>query len=195
MEGLQVPVQFSGAGFTPGAPVEVSVDNSVLGTLTADAAGAIAQGFKPPALSGTTAQSSYVLTAVDTTNPAIRAQKKFYVSQFLATFQPHSAVGPNLARFKGRFEVYGLGALRQSLHLKSTGSVYIHWARKGARTSVGDRAIGKLKGPCGSTVSKRQTIFPFPQTFGTFILAFDFSSSYKKNRVGQLTTALTAKRL
>jgi hypothetical protein len=150
----------SGTGYTPGAPVDVTLEGRELGQLTADAAGNISSPLQIGGLSGV---SRRTLVATDATNPAITATAQFLGSSLLVKVKPQN------------------GAAGRKLRINASGfttgkRLYAHVLRKGYRRNV---FIGKLKGPC-RTLKKRKRVLSAGTPKGVYTVQFDTKRRYSK---------------
>ena len=128
----------SGTGYTPGAPVDVTLEGRELGTLTADAAGNVSSPLQVGNLKGV---SRRTLVATDAANPAVTATAQFLGSSLLVKVKPQN------------------GAAGRKLRINASGfttgkRLYAHVRRKGYLRNV---FIGKLKGPC-RTLKRRKRV-------------------------------------
>ncbi len=150
----------SGTGYTPGAPVDVTLEGRELGGLTADAAGNISSPLQVGSLRGV---SRRTLVATDATNPAITATAQFLGSALLVKVKPQN------------------GAAGRKLRINASGfttgkRLYAHILRKGYRRNV---FIGKLKGPC-RTLKKRKRVLSAGTPNGVYTVQFDTKRRYSK---------------
>jgi lipoprotein-anchoring transpeptidase ErfK/SrfK len=150
----------SGTGYTPGAPVDVTLEGRELGQLPADAAGNISSPLQIGNLRGV---SRRTLVATDAANPAITATAQFLGSSLLVKVRPQNGAA-------GR-------RLRISASGFTTGKrLYAHVLRKGYRRNV---FIGKLKGPC-RTLKKRKAVLSAGTPNGAYTVQFDTKRRYSK---------------
>jgi hypothetical protein len=150
----------SGTGYTPGAPVNVTLEGRELGTLTADAAGNVSSPLQIGSLSGV---SRRTLVASDAANPAITATAGFLGSSLLVKVKPQN------------------GAAGRKLRINATGfttgkRLYAHVRRKGYLRNV---FIGKLKGPC-RTLKARRRVLSGGTPHGAYTVQFDTKRRYSK---------------
>jgi hypothetical protein len=150
----------TGTGYTPGAPVNITLEGRSLGSLTADAAGNISSPLQIGNLRGV---SRRTLVASDTTNPAITATTQFLGSALVVRVKPLNGAA-------GR-------RLRVSASGFTTGKrLYAHILRKGYRRNV---FIGKLKGPC-RTLKLRRRVLSGATPNGVYTVQFDTKKRYAK---------------
>jgi hypothetical protein len=150
----------SGTGYTPGAPVDITLQGRSLGALTADAAGNINSPLQIGNLRGV---SRRTLVASDTTNPAITATAQFLGSALVVKVKPLNGAA-------GR-------KLRVSASGFTTGKrLYAHILRKGYRRNV---LIGKLKGAC-HTLKLRRRVLSGGTPNGVYTVQFDTKKRYSK---------------
>jgi hypothetical protein len=150
----------TGAGYTPGGDVSITIEGRELGTLTADAAGNISSPLEVGNLRGV---STRTLVASDATNPAITATTSFLGSSLLVKVKPQNGAA-------GR-------KLRVSASGFTTGKrLYAHIRRKGYLRTV---FIGKLKGPC-HTLKKRKRVLSAATPNGVYTVQFDTKKRYAK---------------
>jgi hypothetical protein len=150
----------SGTGYTPGAPVNVTLEGRELGTLTADAAGNVSSPLQIGNLRGV---SRRTLVATDAANPAITATTRFLGSSLLVKVKPQT------------------GAAGRKLRINASGfttgkRLYAHVRRKGYLRNV---FIGKLKGPC-RTLKKRKRVLTAGTPNGLYTVQFDTKRRYSK---------------
>lgn len=148
----------TGTGFTPGAPVNITLDNQDLGSLTADAAGNISSPLTVGTLKGVRTRT---LIATDAANPANVAQAQFLGSALTVTVRPRN------------------GAAGRKLRLNAAGfttgkRLFAHVVRKRYKHNV---AIGKLKGPC-RTLTARRRVLPVGLPAGVYTVQFDTKRRY-----------------
>jgi hypothetical protein len=150
----------SGTGYTPGAPVDVTLEGRELGTLTADAAGNVSSPLQIGNLRGV---SRRTLVATDGANPANTATAQFLGSSLVVKVKPRN------------------GAAGRRLRINASGfttgrRLYAHVLRKGYRRNV---FIGKLKGPC-RTLKLRKRVLTAATPNGVYTVQFDTKRRYAK---------------
>jgi hypothetical protein len=150
----------SGTGYTPGAPVAITLQGRQLGTLTADAAGNISSPLAVGNLSGVKQRT---LVATDGANSALTASTQFLGAALVVTVKPRN------------------GSAARKLRLNASGfttgkRLYAHVLRKGYRRNA---LIGKLKGPC-RTLSVRKRVLQPGTAKGVYTVQFDTKKRYSK---------------
>jgi hypothetical protein len=150
----------TGSGFTPGAPVNITLEGKDLGNLTADAAGNVSSPLGIRALKGV---SRRTLVATDAANPANVATAQFLGSALAVRIRPlNGAAGRKL-----RIKAWGF----------TTGKrLYAHVLRRGYERNV---SIAKLKGPC-RTGKARRRILPASLSPGKYTVQFDTKRRYSR---------------
>jgi hypothetical protein len=151
----------SGTGFTPGQPVNFTLDNQNLGSLNADAAGNVSTSLTVGRLRGIRTRT---LIATDGANPANVASAQFLGSALSVTVRPRS------------------GAAGRKLRIGAAGfttgkRLYAHVLRGRYRRNV---FIGRLKGPCRS-LKVRRSVLPAGLTAGRYTVQFDTKRRYRKS--------------
>jgi hypothetical protein len=150
----------SASGFTPGGPVNFTLDNRSLGTLNADASGNLSAPLTIGTLRGIRTRT---LIATDATNPANVAQAQFLGSALRVSVRPRHGAAGRLLRLKASGFTTGK-------------RLYAHVRRKGYRRDV---RIGKLKGDC-RTLSVRRRVLPSGLAAGVYTVQFDTKRRYSK---------------
>ena len=150
----------SGTGYTPGAPVDITLQGRELGTLTADASGNISSPLHVGNLSGI---SKRTLVATDGANPANTATAQFLGSALTVKVKPRN------------------GSAGRKLRINASGfttgkRLYAHILRKHYRRNV---LIGKLKGPC-HTLKVRKPVMGGGTPAGVYTVQFDTKKRYSK---------------
>jgi hypothetical protein len=150
----------TGTGYTPNAPVDVTLGGHDLGQLTADAAGNISSPLQVGNLSGV---STRTLVATDATNPAVTATAQFLGSALIVSVKPRN------------------GTAGRKLRIRASGfttgkRLYAHILRKHYRRNV---FIGKLKGPC-RTLKVRKRVLGAGTPNGVYTVQFDTKKRYSK---------------
>lgn len=154
-ETLSEEVALNGSGFTPGAAVDLLVDGTTAGRVTADAAGAFAATVRSPLQER--GEREFIVTATDPSQPAAGASSRITALRV--------AVSPLRARPTQRVTFRGRGFTRST-------PIYAHYTRRGkARRTV--RLADAPKGPCGTFRTRRRQ-FPIrrPQS-GLWTLRVD----------------------
>lgn len=153
-------VTATGTGFTPSGVVDMAIDGTSLGTLTADAAGSVGATIT---LGRMKAAKSHALTATDTANPALTATVSYMGTTNLVTVKPANA------RAGKRLKIRGYGFLAGP-------KVYMHVRGRGYRS---DQKVGTAAPPCG-TFAARKRIVPAGAAPGVYKVQFDASKRYSK---------------
>ena len=150
----------TGAGFTPGAPVNIVLGELSLGSVAAVAAG----GFSAPLTVGTLRGiSTRTVTATDAVNPANVGVAQFLGSSLAVKVRPKNGQA-------GR-------RLRISASGFTTGKrLYAHALRKGYRRNI---FIGRLKGVC-RTLKTRRVVLPASARHGVYTVQFDTKRRYSR---------------
>ncbi len=166
----------SGVGFTPGGPVDVSIDGTSLGQIGADASGAFSA---PITLGGMKGVKGHALTATDQTNTAIMATASYLGTTNQVVVKPKNAKAGTKRRLKGYGFIFGP-------------RVWMHVRGGGYRS---DKRIAKPSGACGTFIT-RKLIVPASAGSGKYRVQFDAKKKYsKKTRprvVGTMTVSVTA---
>jgi hypothetical protein len=164
-------INFAGNGFTPGGPVDITIDGTSLGQIGADAAGNIANVIR---LGGMRGAKSHALTATDLTNPAIVA-----TASYLGT-RNYVTVKPDRARAGKQRTIRGFGFLAGP-------RVYMHVRGGGYRS---DKRIAASAAPCG-TFAVRRVIVPASAGTGSYKVQFDARKRYSKKTRPRVTGTMT----
>jgi hypothetical protein len=148
----------SGTGYTPGGPVNFTLDNRDLGSLNADAAGNVNTTLSVGTLTGIRTRT---VIATDATNPANVGTAQFLGSPLSIAVRPKN------------------GAAGRKLRISAAGfttgkRLYAHVVRKRYRHTV---FVGKLKGPC-RTATKRRRVMPGTLPAGVYTVQFDTRRRY-----------------
>lgn len=170
------PISASGAGFTPGGPVNFAFDGNLSASGTADPAGNFAQPLTAPLLPGTTLQHTFSLAAQDQTNPALAATTPVTVTKLAATVKPQRAKPTR----RVRFSIHGMPP-GKTLYLH-----YIFHRKQRARVKM-----GRPKAPCG-TLTVRKRFFPIRRpAVGTWTFQFDEHKRYSKSTLPRIRGPVT----
>lgn len=159
----------SGTGFTPNAPVSLSLDGAQVLTPTADAAGSIGAEGPAPVIDPSR-QRRFSLVATDTTNPALTATVRPLATALDVKVSPSSGRTTRVRKISARGFTTGK-------------TLYLHVRRKGYKRNI---RLGKLKSPCG-TLSVRKRIFTRKAPAGLYKLQFDASRKYSATTVPRVT--------
>ncbi|HEY6780137.1 MAG TPA: hypothetical protein VI111_04240 [Thermoleophilaceae bacterium] len=146
----------SATGFTPGAPVNVTVNGSTLmgSPLTADAAGGIGSGLT---LGQRTGEQRKTLVTTDATNQALTASATLLVSAVSVNVKPKNGAAGRKVKIGARGFTTGK-------------TLYAHISK--GHKLIANVRIGKLKGACRTAKAKRQ-LFAADTKSGTYTVQFD----------------------
>lgn len=157
-------VKLSGTGYEPNQTQMLALAGKPLGTLRADASGAIAGRFPAPAPSRRlTSARPYAITASPSTpGSPVAARARFVVVHTNIQVVP-PFITPGFVTYRALGFTYGR-------------SLFVHYL-SGAR-HLATRRIGALSGPCGS-LRRKVRMFGFrPVPAGVYTLVFDNSARY-----------------
>ena len=174
-------VSVTGSGFTPGALVNVLVDNKVSSTpLVAGADGSVTTKLpvpNPPQGGPTAHDRSYGLRLQESGEGGVTgavASTTFSAADLFGDYSPNARSLLSKVRFFA--SGFALGQPRGA----AMPAIYVHYVdpRGKARLTV---PLGTGQGPCGTIRrTKRMRIFPFVPRSGTWTLQFDTSRRYVK---------------
>lgn len=164
----------SATGFTPGAPVNVTVNGSTLdgSPLYADAAGTIGSGLTLGQRAG---QQKKTLVTTDATNPALTASANLLVSAVAVNVKPKNGAAGRTVRIGAR----GF----------TTGKTLWAHVSKG-RKVIRNVKIGKLKGAC-RTLSAKRKLFAASTKSGTYKVQFDTARKLSDSTTVKSTYTVT----
>jgi hypothetical protein len=171
----------AGSGFTPNAPVDLSIDGRFDRTVPADAAGNLAI----PAIDSPyrrVGQRAFSLTAAEQGNPLNSVTLQSNVTALALSLAPRLAQPSRKVRFRAR-------------GFTGAGGVYAHYLFRGKlRKTVKLKA--KPAGPCGTfTVRKRQIPVRNPK-LGKWTLQVDQNKAYSPTPTGiNVLLAITVQRV
>lgn len=173
------PVRLTGAGFTPGAPYNVTLDRAPVGSGVVGADGKLGGTLSSGTLTGAQRQQHHVI-AVDDGRASGNAA--FDVSAFGAGFKP-STGDPRTLRV--RFAVTGIGVADPT-----PARVWLHYIDPRGHL-LRTVSLGLTGEPCGSLASSAPLrLFPFHKIgAGRWTLQFDLSRRYSpaaQPRIGRL---------
>jgi hypothetical protein len=175
----------AGSGFTPNASVAIVTTTpadakpSTLTTVKTDAAGNLRTRVDPPALhSATTVNQVFGLTAVDVTNPSVRAATSFRQVRFGFDVTPATGRPARTVTYTARGFLPGK-------------PVYAHFRFKGVTRR--DVLIGTASAPCG-VVAKKLRLLPTKTRFGTWTVYMDQVPVYSKKTILQAKGSLVIHR-
>lgn len=172
--GRRDAIQVTGAGLTPGAPYQLTLDGQPVpgGTGLVAGDGTVATTLGAPRLADAddaVRDRRYVVALQEGANEASAA---FEVTQLVAQFSPASGDPRTLrVRFSGFGFALG-GAVRPT--------VYVHYVRPDGRLARTSR-LGRTRGACGTlrpTTARR--LFASIPAAGTWRLQFDTSRAYHR---------------
>lgn len=175
-----------GDGFTPNAPVSFALGTASLGSLNANAAGALAGQFQPPGLGATQFKSQRPLTANDGVN---QAQVPVELRRLAADFLPSNG---NPQTLRARFYVYGFGPLLTVQGLSTSQPVYEHVFDPTGRKR-GTFQVGRTNGPCGDMRSTRRRVLPFPPRNGRWTFRFTTKRTYRRTSSPQASVGFVVR--
>jgi hypothetical protein len=160
---LREPVDYVGTEFRPRAKYTVYVAGRQVDTGRVSPFGDLAGDFKAPSPAARAAgERTFTLTVTDGRR---RASTRFRSTKFGADFRPDTG---NPATLRVRFYAFDFGARR---------TVYLHYVRPNRRHRLTVK-LGETAAPCGTAVSARRRIFPFPAAPGSWRLQFDAVARY-----------------
>jgi hypothetical protein len=174
-------MSITGSGFTPNAPVDLSIDGRLDRTVPADAAGNLAI----PAIDSPyrrTGQRAFTLTAAEQGNPANSVTAQSNVTALALSLSPRLAQPSSKVRFRGR-------------GFTGTGGVYAHYLFRGKlRKTV--RLAAKATGPCGTFSVRRRQIPVRDPKLGKWTLQVDQDKAYSATPTGiNVLLAITVQRV
>jgi hypothetical protein len=174
-------MSIAGSGFTPNAPVDLSIDGRCDRTVTADAAGNLAV----PAIDSPyrrTGERAFSLTAAEQGNPLNSVTVQSNVTALALSLSPRLAQPSSKVRFRGR-------------GFTGAGGIYAHYLFRGKQRKT-VRLKAKAAGPCGTfTVRKRQIPVSKPK-LGKWTLQVDQNQAYSPTPAGiNVLLAITVQRV
>ncbi len=176
-------VNFTGAGFTPNAPVQVRFGGRTLsGNVRSD--GTFAGFFTAPSLRFR--QQRFTLSASDGTNTKAVTVN---VTKVLGDFTPSTGRPETL---RAHILAQGLGAVLDFLHRNPHGTVYAHYIRPNGRLKA-NRALGSLSGVCGSLRTGKIRLLPYRSELGSWRVYLDTNPTYKRREVAQVVIGFTVR--
>jgi hypothetical protein len=171
-------VNFTGAGFTPNAPVTGTLDGEPIGSGSASPTGDITGSVNAPAVRSGKFGAAGTLVLTDGVSTI---SARFLVSNLAADFLPARG---NPRSQKVRFYVYGFDAFQAALNRKTGQNIYLHIIDpKGKIRS--NKKMGRAKGPCGNLKSARMRILRFEPTPGSWRFVFDYHRKYSRKSTPQ----------
>ena len=160
----------TGAGFTAGAGVNVTVDGLSGGSITADTAGGFAGAWNFGQMKGV---KTHTITATDATNPALTASLSFVGTTHQVKASARGKPGKK-SKLRGFGFIYGSKA-------------YMHVRGHGIKS---DTRIARPKAPCGTFVVKKAFV-PSGAPVGKYRVQFDASKRFSKRTQHKLVYQLT----
>lgn len=177
LEDKRSRVTLSGAGFTPGASYQVTLDGEPLpgGVGQVDETGAIAGAFAAPALGRDEVEQPFVLGVRE---GSTTVTTRFSVTTFLADFRP-STGDPRSLRV--RFNAFGFGLVQKDPLAPATPVLRVHYVPPKGGGKARTYRLGTMKGPCGRIDRTRlRRLFPFAPRAGQWKLQFDTNPRYRR---------------
>lgn len=166
-------VQLTGAGFTPNAAYQVTLDGQPLtgGNGRIDGAGNMSGRFVAPSVAGISQVARQHRFRLGVQEGANQPVLSFTVSRLFASFRP--ATG-NPTSLRVRFSLYGFG-----LQGDRRPPVYVHYVGPSGRLGRTTR-LGTAGGDCGFLRTSRRRLFAFSPRRGTWRLQFDTRRGYTR---------------
>jgi hypothetical protein len=165
-------VRFSGSGFAPDRTYDVAVDGVDFGRSKTDSAGSVSDHIVPGGLPAGVPQSADRLDISDGTTEATTTftASRSAGARFLAsTGDPRTLSAP--------FQVWGFSPRGAAV------DVYLHYVSPSgnARSTL---RLGRAGGQCGYLVTRRERVFPFSSSTGTWTLQVDTHRGYSSRPSG-----------
>jgi hypothetical protein len=152
------PVDYVGTEFRAGTKFTAYVSGRLVDTGRVSPFGDLAGNFKAPVpATDRPGERTFTLTVTDGQR---RASTRFRSTKFGADFRPDSG---DPATLLVNFYAFDFGTGR---------TVYLHYIRPNRRVRLTIK-LGQTGGPCGTVVSRKRRIFPFPAAPGSWRLQFD----------------------
>jgi hypothetical protein len=156
-------VAVAGSGFTPGAVLDVALDGRVVGTATADAAGALGpQAVQAPFVAR--GSRTFGLTVAERGDPSSAVEVRARVTALVAELVPTPHLPRQRVRWRGR-------------GFTGPGALYVHYVHKGRHHRT--VRLGRPSGPCGAFAVKARQ-FPFRPRTGRWVVRIDQQQRYAK---------------
>jgi len=177
LEDARSRVTLSGAGFTPGATYQVTLDGVALpgGVGQVDSSGAVAGTFAAPALEDATPEQRFVLGVREGQTTVTTS---FAVTTFLADFRPSTGDPRSL---KVRFSAYGFGLVQKDPLAPVVPTLFVHYVPPRGGGKARTYRLGATQGICGHIKRTRlRRLFPFAPRAGQWNLQFDTHSRYRR---------------
>jgi hypothetical protein len=162
-------LEVRGTGFTPGAPVTLSLDGAQVLAPTADATGAIGVTGPAPVIDPSR-QRRFTLLATDTTNPALTASVSPLATVLDVTVSPTGGRKTRVRKIVARGFTTGK-------------TLYLHVRRRRYKRNI---RLGSLKAPCG-TKTVRRRVFTRGAPTGVYKLQFDAKRRYSASTLPRVT--------
>jgi len=170
-------VTLSGAGFTPGATYQVTLDGVALpgGVGQVDSTGAIAGAFSAPALAEGNPEQPFVLGVQE---GSTIVTTRFLVTTFLADFGPSTG---NPRTLKVRFKAFGFGLVQNDPLAPVIPELFVHYVPPKGGGKARTYRLGNMRGSCGRISRTRlRRLFPFAPREGQWNLQFDTNRRYRR---------------
>jgi hypothetical protein len=167
------PAFLGGTGFTPNAPVAVTLDHRPAGQTTADAGGLIRGTFVFGGLRS--AEHNWLLAATDQANPANVATLALRTTGVAVNVTPRRAGPGRRVRIRGR---------------GFTGSKRLYAHVRGARRYRRNVRVGRLKRSCHK-LDRRVRIIPLGTRAGVYTVQFDGKRRYSKRTAPRILYRVT----
>ena len=159
------PVDFTGAGFRTGARLAATISGRQVASGRATPFGDVSGNFRAPAPTPAgPGERTFTLRVSDGQRVGTTG---FRSTVFGAGFSPSSG---DPATLRVRFFAYDFGP---------GVTVYLHYLRPDL-TLGATVTLGRTRGACGTLVSARRRLFPFPARPGNWRLQFDTSRVYRR---------------
>jgi hypothetical protein len=155
----QSPIALHGGGFAPDAPLRITREGEVVGTVTAQPDGTFTASIDSGALPTGLAERATELTVSDAESTVVQHVR---VTTFSASYSPKVASPTAYVRFSA----FGFGQGR---------AVYLHYLRPDGSSAKTVR-LGATRGVCGTIKrTAKRRLFPFKPRAGHWRLQFDTS--------------------
>jgi len=166
-----------GTGFAPESPITFRVnDKRIKRTFTSDAAGDVRVTYTTPDIK---TERKVVIRAEDPEGTSAKTTL-WAARKRRVTAKPNSST--RVEEWRAVFGLYGFGNNRRA---------YVHYVNPDGK-HVKTKRLGRLRGPCGSRVTKKRRVMPFrdPQ-FGIWKLQFDTRRSFSRKAKPRRVVAVT----
>lgn len=165
-------VRLTGAGFTPGGEVALSVEGRQLGVGTADAGGGFVADLVAPEIAGRERRDNFVAT--DQTDLGILAELPVRLTALGVRLTPEQAPPGRKRRIRARGFTHGRAL----------------WAHVRRGRFARDVRIGRLRGPCGR-IDVRRGILPAGAEVGLYRIQFDARRRYSPSTIPSVDYLVT----